>query len=135
MKVEPKFRRRRRPHRPLGSGSDLTLVPLSCPDCAGVLSVTKEELGAQRLFMCQINHRHSMTSLYQAMEERLENTLWTAVVMMKQMDRVYRELLSKQQRPTDGPAKHIKRRLRELQAQRVALHALIMGTHVIESAK
>jgi hypothetical protein len=115
--------------------SDLTLVAVSCPDCAGVLSVKQEgqRQGLQRLYVCQINHRHSTTSLYQAMEERLENTLWTAVVILKQLDSLYDELLAEHVRPSESGNKHIKRRLREVRDQRAAIRALIEGTHVIEA--
>ena len=68
------------------------------------------------------------------MEERLESTLWAATVIMKQMNGVYQQLLTEQQRrPADATAKDIKRRLRELEAQRVAIRDIIAGTHVIES--
>lgn len=115
--------------------SKWTLVPLSCPDCAGVLSVKQEGPGAQRLYVCQIDHRHSITSLCRAMEERLENTLWTATVIMKQLDSVYQELLAERLRPADTTDKKIKRRLREVRDHRAAIRALIEGTHVIESPK
>jgi hypothetical protein len=113
--------------------ADLKLAPVSCPDCGGVLSVRQGGRGARPLYVCQINHRHSITSLYQAMELRLENTLWTVDVTMKQLDTVYQELLSHTQQPAESPPKNIKRRLRELQKQRAAIGEIITGTHVAES--
>ena len=86
-----------------------------------------------RLYICQINHRHSVTSLYRAMEERLENTLWTASVILKQLDQLYEELLTQQRRPSEPGYKSLKRRLTEVRDQRAALRGLIEGTHVIES--
>ena len=120
---------------PRSPGPQLMLVPLSCPDCAGVLSLAKEGPGARRLYVCQIDHRHSITSLYRAMEERLENTLWTAIVIMRQIDHVYEDLLAEKVRPTDSAAKNVRRRLHELKEQRAALRAVIKETHVIESAR
>jgi hypothetical protein len=110
------------------------LVPFSCPDCGGVLSVTREAPNGQRLYICQINHRHSLTSLYRAMENRLEDTLWTASVILKQLDQLYEELLTQQGRPSEPGYKSLKRRLSEVRDQRAAIRALIEGTHVIESA-
>ena len=97
------------------------------------MSVTQAGQGARPLYVCQINHRHSITSLYQAMELRLENTLWTVDVTMKQLETVYQELLSHTPRPADSLPKNITRRLRELQTQRAAIGEIITGTHVAES--
>jgi hypothetical protein len=122
-------RSRSAPSRP----ADLKLAPVSCPDCGGVLSVTQAGHGARPFYVCQINHRHSITSLYQAMELRLENTLWTVDVTMKQLETVYQELLTHTEQPAESQPKHIKRRLRELQKQRAAIGEIITGTHVAES--
>lgn len=115
--------------------TELTLVPVSCPDCAGVLSIKQEGPGPQRLYVCQINHRHSTTSLYQAIEERVENTLWSAVVMLKQLDSVYEKLLAEHPLPSGIESKKIKRRLREVRAHRTGIRTFIEGTHVLESVR
>jgi hypothetical protein len=115
--------------------SDLTLVAVSCPDCAGVLSVKQEGPGPQRLYVCQINHRHSTTSLYQAIEERVENTLWSAVVTLKQLGSVYEKLLAEHPVPCGVESKKIKWRLREIRDHRTALCRLIEETHIYESTR
>ncbi|HVG03149.1 MAG TPA: hypothetical protein VM842_09670 [Nitrospira sp.] len=98
-----------------------------------MLSVTQGRSKSPRLYVCQIDHRHSASSLYRAMEERLENTLWTATVILKQLDKVYEELLTQRGRPSEPGTKSLKRRLSEVRDQRAAIRALIEDTHVIES--
>jgi hypothetical protein len=65
---------------------------------------------------------------------RLEDTLWSASVILKQLDQLYEELLSQQGRPSEPGYRSLKRRLSEVRDQRDAVRALIEGTHVIESA-
>ena len=70
------------------------LVPLSCPDCSGVLSFEEEGAHEYRIYVCQIDHRYSMRSLVQAKEAQLERVLWPANVLLKQLLFVYQEAVS-----------------------------------------
>jgi hypothetical protein len=115
--------------------SQPALIPVSCPDCSGVLSVKEEGLGPQRLYVCQVKHRHSTTSLYQAMEERAENILWSAAVTLKQLGDVYETLLAGQPAPGGVETKKIKRRLREVRAHHTSICEMIEDTHILESTR
>ena len=105
------------------------LVPLSCPDCAGVLHAEHEGHHKFRLFVCQIKHRYSMRSLLHAKETQLERTLWSAHVLLKQMliayDRALGEMPS-----TDG--KTVRRRINEVRKQCLAIRTMIEATHAVE---
>lgn len=61
----------------------LYVVPLSCPDCSGVLSVDGEGVRGHRLYVCQIGHRYSTQSLLNSKETQLEQILWSATVLLK----------------------------------------------------
>ena len=69
------------------------LVPLSCPDCSGVLRFEREGPHGHLLYRCQVDHRYTLSSLLDA-EGKVEETLWSAVLLLKQMVYAYEELLS-----------------------------------------
>src|SRR5262245_17408351 len=50
------------------------LVPISCPDCSGVLRLEEEGAHEYRLYVCQINHRYSTHSLIHAKETQVEHS-------------------------------------------------------------
>jgi hypothetical protein len=108
------------------------LVPVSCPDCGGVLSATIEGRGDFHVYTCQIDHRYSITTLCEAIETRVENTLLGAVVMLKQLDGLYETLLAQQGTSRETTKAQITRRLQEVRVQRAAIRALVEGTHLIE---
>lgn len=86
------------------------VLPLSCPDCSGVLSVDQEGPRGRRLYACQVGHWYSTTSLLHSKETQLERTLWSAAVLLKQMGDAY-ELLLKDMSREDSERKQVQRRL------------------------
>lgn len=113
--------------------SEPRLAPLSCPDCGGVLSLHAEGPRAQKSYGCQIDHRYSITSLYRAKEDRLEFTLWAAVVQLRQLRLLYDDLLKDEVLPDGIARENVQHRLREVEQQYEAVRAMIEATHVLES--
>jgi hypothetical protein len=105
------------------------LVPLSCPDCGGVLHLENEGAHSFRLFVCQINHRYSGGSLLHAKETQLERTLWSAHVLLKQMLIAYEQTLDE---ISTADGKMVRRRLNEVRKQCLAVRAMIEATHAVE---
>lgn len=113
----------------------LRLAPLSCPDCGGVLSLKTEGPRAQPSYVCQIDHRYSVTSLYQAKEYRLEHTLRSAVVQLRQLRLLYAGLAKDKVLPAGIARQKVRQRLREVGQQGEAIGALIEAIHVLESSR
>jgi len=117
-------------HRGFTSSKDKQdLVPLSCPDCGGVLHVENEGQHSFRLFVCQIDHRYSTRSLLHAKETKLERTLWSAHVLLKQMLIAYEHALGEMP-STEGET--VRRRINEVRKQCLAIRTMIEATHALE---
>jgi hypothetical protein len=69
-------------------GPKFTPTLITCPACAGVLSVQRESAHLQ--FCCSIGHGFSIHSLLQAKEEELEKCLWSAISLLEHVDMVGR---------------------------------------------
>ena len=104
--------------------------PLSCPDCSGVLSSDQEGLRGHRLYVCQVGHRYSTQSLLNSKETQLEQVLWSATVLLKQMGDAYEQLL-KEMPLTDSDRKTVQRRAHEVRKQSLAIRAIIEATHAV----
>lgn len=105
--------------------------PLSCPDCAGVLSFDQEGSRGHRIYACQVGHRYSTPSLLHSKETQLERTLWSAAVLLKQMGDAYEHQL-KEMSPDDTHTKRVQRRINEVRKQGLAIRAMIEATHAAQ---
>lgn len=81
------------------------------------------------LYCCQIGHRYSTSSLLRSKEAQLERCLWSAVVLLKQMDDAYEQLLNVIPRRTSD-RNAIQRRIREVRQQNLTIRKIIECTHV-----
>jgi len=108
------------------------LVPLSCPDCFGVLRFEREGPHRHLLYRCQIDHRYSMDSLLHAKEAQLERTLWSATLLLKQMAYAYEDLLGEMKNLPAAERKRLTRRIHEVRAQCLAIRTMIEASHAPE---
>ena len=99
-------------HPPPSSRQVSGLVPLSCPDCFGVLRFEREGQHDHLLYLCQVDHRYSVGSLLHAKEAHLERSLWSATLLLKQMLFGYEDLLSETQKDKGAERKRIQRRIK-----------------------
>jgi hypothetical protein len=118
--------------RPPAHKQKSLLVPLSCPDCAGILSRQVEGPRRYPVYHCQIDHRYSLRSLLQAKEKQLENSLWSVVVLMKHVESVYEQLKLDAGQARSGDHKRVQQRLAEVDRHRAAILAMIEAAHVLE---
>lgn len=108
------------------------LVPISCPDCSGVLRQEEEGAHEYSLYVCQINHRYSTRSLIHAKEAQVERILWSASVFLKQMLFVYQEALRTTKQCSAAERRLMQRRIHEVRKQSLAIRAMIEATHAVE---
>lgn len=128
--------RRRKPGKtsapPPSSTHECGLVPVSCPDCFGVLRFEREGCRGHLLYRCQVDHRYSIGSLLHAKEAQLERTLWSASLLLKQTSYVYEDLLNEMNSARRAERKRVLQRMKELKKQRLAIQAMIEATHAVE---
>lgn len=120
-----------KPSSPPAASREAHPPPLSCPDCSGVLSFDQEGPRGHRLYVCQIGHRYSTSSLLHSKETQLEWILWSATVLLKQMGDAYEQLL-KEMRSPDTDRKLVQRRIHEVRKQSLAIRAMIEATHAVQ---
>ena len=126
---------RRRPHSlpvPLSATRESHLVPLSCPDCFGVLRFEREGPKSHLIYCCQVDHRYSPTSLLHAKEAQLERTLWSAALLLKQIGYAYEDLLEEIKKTKGAERTPLQRRINEVRKQCLAIRAMIEASHAIE---
>ncbi len=104
------------------------LVSLSCPDCGGVLSQTREGPGSLLFFVCQIEHRYTAASLFQKKEEKLEEALWSGVVQSKQLRSLYETILKEDVLPAGIDRDTVQRRVDQLRRQENEIRAVVTDT-------
>lgn len=122
-------RKRRKTSRPPPSNlRETALVPLSCPDCFGVLRFEREGPHGHLLYRCQVDHRYTIGSLLEAKEGHLERTLWSASLLLKQLSFAYEDLLS-EMKAKGADRKRVQHRMNELRKQGLAIRAIIEATH------
>jgi hypothetical protein len=125
--------KRRKTSRPPPSNlRERGLVPLSCPDCFGVLRFEREGPQGHLLYRCQVDHRYSISSLLDAKEAHLERALWSATLLLKQMMYAYEDMLSETKITAKGERKCIQHRINEVKEQCLAIRKMIEASHVIE---
>ena len=110
-----------------------TLVPLSCPDCGGVLSETREGPQGLPFFVCQIEHRFTASSLFVAKEEKLEETLWAGVTQSRQLLSLYETLLKENVFPPGIDLTALQRRIGQLTRHESEIRAVVTDTSAVTS--
>jgi two-component system chemotaxis response regulator CheB len=68
---------------------------LICPECGGALSVGAEGDAEYLLFVCQVGHSYSATTLLSGKEERLEEALWSGVYLLEELADLLADLLDR----------------------------------------
>ena len=124
--------RRKTSRPPPSTLREAGLVPLSCPDCFGVLRFEREGPHGHLLYRCQVDHRYSINSLLHAKEAHLERALWSASLLLKQMMYAYEDLLSETKTTATGDRKRVQQRIKEVKEQCLAIRKMIEASHVIE---
>ena len=117
---------------PSSATQEPNLVPLSCPDCFGVLRFEREGPKGHLAYCCQVDHRYSPTSLLYAKEAQLERTLWSAALLLKQMAYAYQDLLEELNRTGGAERPRVRRRINEVRKQYLAIRAMIEATHALQ---
>ena len=117
---------------PSSATRESQLVPLSCPDCFGVLRFEREGPRGHLVYRCQVDHRYSPTSLLYAKEAQLERTLWSAALLLKQMGYAYQDLLEEMNRTKGAERTRVRRRINEVRKQCLAIRAMIEATHALQ---
>lgn len=125
-------KRRKTSRPPPSSFRERGLVPLSCPDCFGVLRFEREGTHGHLLYRCQVEHRYSVSSLLNAKEAHLERVLWSASLLLKQMMYAYEDLLSETKTADKAERKRIQERINEVRGQCLAIRKMIEASHAIE---
>ncbi len=108
------------------------LVPLSCPDCFGVLRFEREGPREHLIYQCQVDHRYTSASLLHAKEAQLERTLWSAALLLTQMMYAYQDHLGELKKTKDDKQPHVRRRINEVRKQCLAIRTMIEATHAVE---
>jgi hypothetical protein len=124
--------RRKTSRPPPSSSRESGLVPLSCPDCFGVLRFEREGARGHLLYRCQVDHRYTTGSLLEAKEAQLERTLWSAALLLKQLSYAYEDLLSEMAKARGTDRKRVQRRMNETRTQSLTIGAMIDGTHAAD---
>ncbi len=103
-----------------------SVAALSCPDCAGTLSVREEGSAGHLRFQCRIGHAYALGSLLAAKEDAIEQRLWSAVVSLEEMAALLKELQELGEPYTAGTAwVAATERVTNLQALAATLKAVI----------
>lgn len=117
---------------PPSSTHESGLVPLSCPDCFGVLHFEREGSHGHLLYRCQVDHRYTVGTLIDAKEAQLERTLWSASLLLRQMVFAYEDLASEMNLAKPAVRKRLRRRMNEVRKQGLAIRAMIEASHALE---
>jgi hypothetical protein len=129
----------KRPRRPMTAPSpppsatrESGVVPISCPDCFGVLRFEREGPHGHLLYRCQVDHRYTPASLLDAKEAQLERALWSAALLLKQTIYAYEDHLNEMKSASGVERKRAQRRINEVKKQYLAICAMIEASHAVE---
>ena len=117
---------------PPSSTHEHGLVPLSCPDCFGVLRFEREGPRGHLLYRCQVDHRYTVGSLIHAKEAHLERSLWSTALLLKQMSYAYEDLLVEMKSASPRERKRVQQRIKEVKQQSLAICTMIEASHAAE---
>jgi hypothetical protein len=107
-------------------------VPLSCPDCFGVLRFEREGPRGHLLYRCQVDHRYTVGSLLDAKEAQLERGLWSAALLLTQMLYAYEDLLDEMKTAPARERNRVHQRMKEVKKQCLAIRTMIEASHAPE---
>jgi len=127
-----KRKRRASTSAPPSAARERGLVPLSCPDCFGVLQFEHEGAHGHLLYRCQVDHRYTRGSLLHAKEAQLERTLWSAILLLKQLAYAYEDLLGEMKNASGAERTRVRHRINEVRKQGLAIRAIIEASHVVD---
>ena len=125
-------KRRQTSRPPPSTGHAIGLVPMSCPDCFGVLSYEREGSQGHLLYRCQVDHRYTTGSLLEAKEGQLERIFWSAALALRQLCYAYEDLLGELHDANSTERRRVQQRMKELRKQGLAIQAMIEATHAVE---
>lgn len=117
---------------PPSASHERGLVPLSCPDCFGVLRFEREGPRGHLLYRCQVDHRYTIGSLVHAKEAQLERSLWSTALLLKQIRYTYEDLLREMPMSTRRRRKRVQQRINEVKKQCLAIRTMIEASHAAE---
>jgi hypothetical protein len=101
---------------------------VTCPDCAGTLTVQTEGDTGYLHFRCRTGHAFSLTSLLACKEEVLEARLWTALTALEELAALLRDLDRVGEPFRDGcPAPEAHRRIADLDLAMTGLRRILDG--------
>lgn len=98
-------------------------VSLSCPECGGCLS--RQVGGDVSGYRCHIGHAYSPEVIRALQGLQLENTLWTAVRILKERSALLANMADDSRRHGSSTAEHFEARRRELEEHAATLHRVI----------
>ena len=113
-------------------GTTSQAAALVCPDCGGALAVRAEGDAEYLVFVCQVGHSYSATTLLSSKEERLEEVLWSGVYLLEELADLLADLAA---RGADGahPAwSAARRRIDRLRDQATRLRGLLDDNEPID---
>lgn len=61
---------------------------ISCPGCAGVISIVPEDGVSHLHLVCCVGHSYSLQTLMQAKEDDLEKLLWSAAALLEHVEMI-----------------------------------------------
>jgi two-component system chemotaxis response regulator CheB len=67
-------------------------IPISCPECHGVLSLRVEGPKHHLVFVCRVQHTFSVIDLLTGKEDHLESRLWSALNLAEELAELTRQL-------------------------------------------
>lgn len=67
-------------------------IPISCPECHGVLKLRVEGPKHHLVFVCRVQHTFSVIDLLTGKEDHLESRLWSALNLAEELGELMRQL-------------------------------------------
>ena len=114
-------------------GTSSQPVSLVCPDCGGALAVRAEGDAEYLVFVCQVGHSYSVTTLLSGKEERLEGVLWSGVYLLEELADVLADLDARGALDGAHPARPAaQRRIDRLRDQATRLRRLLDDNEPID---
>jgi two-component system, chemotaxis family, protein-glutamate methylesterase/glutaminase len=104
-------------------------IEITCPDCAGVLSIEVIPVDSHQSYRCQVGHRYSTRSLIEAKEDAVERTLWSAVSFLIHIEQMYAQMLDELKSCNGSARRHLQLRMKEARQQQHIITDLIHETH------
>jgi len=121
---------KRRTHKPKTSVENWTVSQVGCPDCAGVLKLTRDGRHGHHRYKCYVGHRFSTQSLLKAKEAQLEIALWSTLVLLAHIEMVCSNLIRERQSARASHTKPLQLRIREARVHEHKIRTVIESTHV-----